>query len=592
MADAPITASGTSITGVEGNSTGSVIIATFSDANPGATVADFTTAPGSVVVNWGDGSTPQTLTASNLTASGSANGVLFTVTASHTYAEEGVYQLTVAITDNGESTASANSSATIADAPLTASTTQPTVSTTEDVAFSGAVASFTDGNPTAPITDYTYVTINWGDGTPATTGTISQPGGVGTAFLVSGTHNYADAGVNGGIGHYPITVSVHDMGGSTLTIANTADVADVPLTVTGMLDPASDSGISDTDDITNVVQPTFLGTTNQPDATVTLYATASGNSTPVLIGQGVSNANDAWDITSNQALADGAYTITAVAVDSSGHTVSSTTTIVPDLVIDTVGPKITSVNFSRFQGRIQVTFQDYGGLNNAGVGLNMASVIDANNYQLTTVHHPRVGKYRVNVISDTPGTTTGTQTVTLSINGGKYIKGGWYFFTIYSASPSDLTGVQDIAGNALDGEFYGYFPSGNNHPGGNFVAQLTAIHHTIFAPSTVVGNASPVSPPGTKEGNTIVPTTVNPSKFPHTKSTDPKVKPKAVRHDFNRLVHQAAQNLLKRTEQSRDIGVTATSTTASMPPSYFSTAAVAILDAALHELESHRPKGS
>ena len=81
-------------------------------------------------------------------------------------------------------------------------------------------------------------------------------------------------------------------------------------------------------------------------------------------------------------------------------TISSTTTIVPDLVIDTVGPKVTSVNFNRLQGQIQVTFQDFGGVNNAGVGLNVATVIDANNYQLTTVHHPRVGKYRVNIISD------------------------------------------------------------------------------------------------------------------------------------------------------------------------------------------------
>src|SRR5213076_950107 len=39
VVDAPLAASGTSITGIEGNSTGSVVIATFSDANPGATAA-------------------------------------------------------------------------------------------------------------------------------------------------------------------------------------------------------------------------------------------------------------------------------------------------------------------------------------------------------------------------------------------------------------------------------------------------------------------------------------------------------------------------------------------------------------------------
>ena len=67
--DAPLTGStGNEITGIEGNSTGTVLLGTFTDANQGATVADFTTGGGSVVVNWGDGSAPQTLAAANLTS--------------------------------------------------------------------------------------------------------------------------------------------------------------------------------------------------------------------------------------------------------------------------------------------------------------------------------------------------------------------------------------------------------------------------------------------------------------------------------------------------------------------------------------------
>ena len=337
---------------------------------------------------------------------------------------------------------------------------------------------------------------------------------MGTPFDVSGTHTYADAGVNGGIGHYTITIDLKDVDGSSTTITNTANVADVPLIVTGKLNPKSDSGVSDTDDITNVVQPNFLGTTSQPNATISLYATALGSTTPVLIGTGTSDSSGAWGITSTIALPNNAYTITAIAVDSSGETISSTTTIVPDLVIDTVGPKVTDVVFNRLHGQIVVTFQDYGGVSNTGVGMDLASEIDANNFQLTTVHHPRIGKYRVNVISVVPGTTAGTQTATLTINHGGYIKGGWYFFTVFSTSPTNVTGVQDIAGNGLDGEFYGYFPSGNNVAGGNYVAQLTAIHHTIFAPSTIIGRATPVSPPGTRPGSIHIKQTINPGKLP------------------------------------------------------------------------------
>ena len=54
---------GTKITGIEGSSTGTVLIGTFTDANQGATVADFTTGSGSVVVKWGDGTAAETLTA-------------------------------------------------------------------------------------------------------------------------------------------------------------------------------------------------------------------------------------------------------------------------------------------------------------------------------------------------------------------------------------------------------------------------------------------------------------------------------------------------------------------------------------------------
>ena len=507
---APLTAMGATVRGIEGNAlvnplTGSapVLVATFMDTGTPALTGYTAT------IDWGDGSTSTgTITPSTPFT---PNGVVYSITGSHTYAETGTYAVNVSITNTATGAkAIASGQAVIADAALAPSGTQPTVSTTEDVSLSGVVGSFTDADSKAPVTDFTYVTIDWGDGTPDSVGTISQPGGTGAAFLVSGTHTYEDAGVNGGIGHYPITINLHDVDGSTTTISNTANVVDVALVVTGKLNPASDSGISNTDNITNVVQPNFIGNTSQPNAAITLYATASGSSVPVPIGTGTSDASGTWSITSNQALADGAYTITAIAVDSSGHTISSTATIVPNLVIDTVGPKVTSVLFRRLRGEIVVTYQDGGGLNNTGVGLVPSSVVDANNYQLITVHHPRLAKYRFNAITDVPGTTTGLQTATLTVNRGLPIRGGWYFFTIRSANSLNTSGIRDIAGNAMDGEFYGYYPSGNNVRGGDFVAMLTAIHHTTYAPSSVIGRATPVSPPGSRERNIIIPGTITP----------------------------------------------------------------------------------
>jgi hypothetical protein len=129
-----------------------------------------------------------------------------------------------------------------------------------------------------------------------------------------------------------------------------------------------------------------------------------------------------------------------------------------------------------------------------------ARVVDAANYSLTK-QHARRGAFLVNVISASPGDPTGPEPVVLTINNGRQIRGGKYIFTVFSG------GIRDVAGNALDGEFYGFFPSGNNVPGGNFVAGLDAVHNRIFAPRTLIGNASPVVPPGTPStGVTLIPT--------------------------------------------------------------------------------------
>jgi hypothetical protein len=488
VADAPIASIGSPINGTEGLglNPATLTIATFTDADPYGTVADYT-----AMINWGDGTAPSlgTITQTGI----SPNGSTFSVTASHVYAEEGSYQTQVTITDVGGSKSVAVGNAVIADAPLNAGSPQPSVNVTEMVPFTGPVAIFTDANPLAPLGDFSAI-IHWGDGTPDTAGTVSQPGGVGSAFIVTGSHTYATSGTNGGIGHFPITVSIRDVGGSTLTVANTANVADTPLIVQGFLDPASDSGVSNSDGITNVVQPTFLGRTSEPFATVTVYAQPSGGGMPMPIGQGSSDGAGDWSITSTRALADGSYTITAIATDQAGHTVSNTATLAPNLVIDTVGPKVTNLYFNRFVNQIQYGIQDFGGSGNAGAGLNQGTVADASNYLLTKLNVRRPGSYKVNVISVVPGSTSGEQVATLTINQGATLRGGQYYFTIRSMSPNVLTGVQDIAGNALDGEFYGNFPSGNNHVGGDFVAKLDSKHHMIFPPQSVIGDASPSVP--------------------------------------------------------------------------------------------------
>jgi uncharacterized protein (TIGR03118 family) len=209
VADAPLTASGITISPVEGNAFKGEV-ASFSDANTLGSASDFT-----ATIDWGDGTTT---TAGTVTMVSAGN---FLVTGKHTYADEGDnLPVTVVVSDTGGSQATADSTADVADAPLSAAAV--TISTTEGSQFAGTVATFTDGNPLATTADFT-ATVSWGDGTTSTAGNVSvNPSG---GFIVTGSHTYAGEGAN-----LPVTVTINDRGGSSATAASKADIADAPLT--------------------------------------------------------------------------------------------------------------------------------------------------------------------------------------------------------------------------------------------------------------------------------------------------------------------------------------------------------------------------
>jgi len=75
-------------------------LATFTDANAGATTADFTTGGGSTTIHWGDGTT----SAGTVTQTGPGH---FAVSGTHTYAVLGSHTITINIADDGGSTATA-----------------------------------------------------------------------------------------------------------------------------------------------------------------------------------------------------------------------------------------------------------------------------------------------------------------------------------------------------------------------------------------------------------------------------------------------------------------------------------------------------
>jgi hypothetical protein len=210
VADAPLTATGTTVAATEGQAFASTTpIATFTDANPGNNSADMTAS-----IDWGDGTTSPGTVAAN-----PAGG--FTVSAAHTYAEDGTRTATVTIADAGAKAATASATVNVSDAPLAAMGASGLAATEGAPSGTLTLATFTDADPNGTQADYT-ATIAWGDGTTSP-GTVA-PNATG-GFSVSGAHAYGEEGAPAA------TVTIADAGGKTTTATPTINVADAPLTL-------------------------------------------------------------------------------------------------------------------------------------------------------------------------------------------------------------------------------------------------------------------------------------------------------------------------------------------------------------------------
>src|SRR5205807_5571359 len=136
----------------------------------------------------------------------------------HTYADNGVYTVTVTVTDKDGGSDSKTFKVTVANANpvVTAPADQ---SASEGTAQSFSLGSFSDlganDNPWA-------VDVDWGDGSPHTIFTQGSQGSLG-----SQSHTYA----NNGTAPYTVTVKVTDKDGGFGTATFKVAVNNVPPTV-------------------------------------------------------------------------------------------------------------------------------------------------------------------------------------------------------------------------------------------------------------------------------------------------------------------------------------------------------------------------
>ncbi|HVW36689.1 MAG TPA: DUF4214 domain-containing protein, partial [Pirellulales bacterium] len=105
-----------------------------------------------------------------------------------------------------------NGSATVADAPLVGQAAVVRLNPGQLSVNNATVATFTDAGGAEAIANYA-ATIDWGDGSATSAGTISFANGT---FTVVGSHDYSSSG------RFPITVTITEVGGASTTVHSLA----------------------------------------------------------------------------------------------------------------------------------------------------------------------------------------------------------------------------------------------------------------------------------------------------------------------------------------------------------------------------------
>jgi hypothetical protein len=305
ISDAALTPHSSSVSGSSFTRLSNVTVATFTDADTGAALGNF-----SATINWGDGtSSPATI---------SNNGSTFNVLGSHTYTNAGTFTITPTIRDSGGTTTTASSTATISGEVTAQATAFSPAEGVPDTSVT--VATFTG------LSGATYTaSINWGDG-HTTAGTVTANG---TNFTVTGTNTYPEDGA------YTLTVTISKSGTTMAVVANAVQVADSPLGAMGV-SIAANQGAA----LTNVVVGRFVDGNpfgSPADYTATINFGDGNTATGTIVAEG----NNVFAVQgSNTYLPAGTFPITVTVSDAGGSAVTINSTA----SITAVAPAVTGLD--------------------------------------------------------------------------------------------------------------------------------------------------------------------------------------------------------------------------------------------------------
>ncbi len=271
----------------------------------------------SAVVTWGDGSGPQTV---DPIVSGDA--------ITHTYDDNGVYDVTVTVTDKDGDSGAASFKVTVANA---APVVDPIADqdATEGTSFSVPV-TFSD----LGVLDTHSAVVTWGDGSgPQTVDPIVSGDAI--------THTYDDNGV------YDVTVTVTDKDGDSgaasfkVTVANAAPV----------VDPIADQDATEGTSFSVPVTFSDLGVLDTHSAVVT-WGDGSGPQTvdPIVSGDAITHTYDD----------NGVYDVTVTVTDKDGDSGAASFKVTVANAAPVVDPIADQDATEGTSFSVPVTFSDLG----------------------------------------------------------------------------------------------------------------------------------------------------------------------------------------------------------------------------------------
>jgi cyclophilin family peptidyl-prolyl cis-trans isomerase len=327
VGDKPVTAlTGTPFNAIAGLAGDGFPVSTFKDTDSHGTAADFTAS-----INWGDSQ----VSAGTITAG--TNGT-FIVTGTNPYRSQGTFPVIVTVTGKGGAGQKVSTTATVADGTLTGTPTTLFGYTNRELT-GVAAATFKDTDSRALTSDFT-ATIDWGDGS-TTEGLLTLTSGT---WNVIGTHNYESGGT------FPITVTVNDLGGSSVVIHSTAVIGRPTLVVNA----GPDVTAADSSPVNEGGTFTRTGLFTDTETTHTYSATVD-------YGDGVGPRPLALDSTaktfelSHLYTDSGTYTVLVILTDENNATGNDSVTVVVKNVAptgtlsgDTTGVRgqLRTINFS------------------------------------------------------------------------------------------------------------------------------------------------------------------------------------------------------------------------------------------------------